>query len=90
MAECRKFHKGIQLLHKKFYSQYIQILMLMLKGSFNEIKGEALEDMSIFKSLVSGRFIRGSTDKEYLGESDNRKFSPFFLLINIHIWIQYH
>lgn len=66
---------------KVLQSVYSNLNVNATKGSFNEIKGEALEDMSIFKSLVSGRFIReGSTDKEYLGESDNRKFSPFFFI----------
>lgn len=66
---------------KVLQSVYSNLNVNAAKGSFNEIKGEALEDMSIFKSLVSGRFIReGSTDKEYLGEYDNRKFSPFFFI----------
>ena len=62
-------------------SVYSNLNVSMSKIGFNEIKGEALPDLDIFKSLTSGRRLReATTEQGYLGESDNRKFSPFFFI----------
>ncbi len=62
-------------------SVYSNLNVSMSKIGFNEIKGEALPDLDIFKSLTSGRRLRETTTEQgYLGESDNRKFSPFFFI----------
>lgn len=72
--------------YPKMYAQilesvYSNLNVSMSKIGFNEIKGEALPDLDIFKSLTSGRRLRETTTEQgYLGESDNRKFSPFFFI----------
>ena len=75
-------------------SQYIEIYRTIVKkgydalsvkalgGKFNEIKGEAIPDMELYSSLIKGYADKNKTvaASNYLGESDARRFSPFFFL----------
>ena len=75
-------------------SQYIEIYRTIVKkgydalsvkalgGKFNEIKGEAIPDMELYSSLVKGYADKNKAiaTSDYLGETDARKFSPFFFI----------
>ena len=75
------FQRYPEMYEQILQSVYSNLNVSMSKIGFNEIKGEALPDLDIFKSLTSGRRLReATTEQGYLGESDNRKFSPFFFI----------
>lgn len=66
---------------KVLTSAFSNLSVKGIKLGFNEINGEALADLEIYKSLVAGYNIRNkSKGTDYLGENDIRKFSPFFFI----------
>ena len=66
---------------KVLMSAFSNLSIKTMKLGFNEINGEALADLELYKSLLSGYNLRNSSQgNDYLGETDMRKFSPFFFL----------
>lgn len=61
---------------------YEALSIKVLNGKFNEIKGEAILDMEIYSSLIKGYADKNNVNatEDYLGESDPRRFSPFFFI----------